>query len=240
MGNRLKIIGVFSGLGLILGIGAVDADSENAEVAQLPGISGDVPSKSLIKSGVKENTRELVETRETMEASQGTKTQPEMRRSDEKISQTRGETDPKMGLEPHTVLIETGLMSALNELKGLRTEVKIGGETSSKDFIDHYKIFSDQIHKLISTVKTHQQHLSDGVNRYPDVAKSEDYKSTSAALDDLKIFAASWKNKVTGISYWKNQSQVMNDLEAIERRLKQALDKTRKFNSEQLDISNVG
>lgn len=144
----------------------------------------------------------------------------------------------KQKLAPHAITIQTELQSALDSVKGLKTQLQVA-EAPTRDFIDHYKLHSKDISKDMSTVATHDGHLKSEVSKFPSVAKMDEYKAIGPAIDEAQKINQSFQQKSSNVDYWKNKNEALSDLDRLENQLNNALKKTKSFSSK-LDISSVG
>lgn len=144
-------------------------------------------------------------------------------------------------LAPHSLMIETSLIRAIDEVKGLRAGLKVEEDrVPTSTFIQHYKIQGKEINNDLRTAKNHESELNATIQKHPQIAKTDDFRSAQSAIHDAMSLNSSWQAKVESPDYWRNPKAVMDDLDRIEKQLNQALDKTRNFNSSQLNVSNVG
>ena len=142
----------------------------------------------------------------------------------------------KSEVAPHTVMIESALMSALDQIKGIRLQLDIG----STEAINHMKLHSKEINDDLKTTLAHQKELQGAVKIFPELANSKDYKVANTALSDVEGVNKAWQIKTTQSDYWNNQDQVRADLDMFEGRLNSALDRTKSFNSNKLNAPNIG
>lgn len=146
----------------------------------------------------------------------------------------------KMKLAPHTVMITSSLKGALEAVKGLKTELKVSEDlTPSGEYIEHFKMFGNEINSDLGMAKEHQSHLKASVGSFPEIARSDEYKNVNSAFSELSSLNSSWQAKIKSSEYWKNPKVAMTDLEQLEKRLNQAIDNAKSLNSE-LDIRYVG
>ena len=162
----------------------------------------------------------------------------------EQVSTPMSEKEKKQAqqdLAPHSLMMETLLMGALTDVKGLRAELKVNeDQVPSANFIQHFRMLGKEINDDLKVVKVHESELQGSVQKHPEIAKTSDYRSLVPSLNELYSQNASWQAKVGNNDYWKNSKNVMRDLSKIEGRINQAINKTKGFNSSQLDVSNVG
>ena len=142
----------------------------------------------------------------------------------------------KSEIAPHTVMIESAIMSALDQIKGIRLQLDIG----STEAINHMKLHTKEINDDLKTSLAHHKELQGAVKNFPAVANSKDYKVANTALSDVDSVNKAWQLKTTQTDYWKNQNQVKADLDMFEGRLNSALDRTKSLNANQLNAANIG
>lgn len=143
-------------------------------------------------------------------------------------------------MAPHSIMIETSLRSALENLKGLRAEMKVNKDHApSEMFIAHYKMLGHDFNKDIKTIQVHENELRGSVEKHPRVANSSDFKSVVPSINDLSRMNQEWQAKMSDQTYWKDAKVVKNDIDRMENQINTALDHTKTFNSKQLDVSNV-
>jgi hypothetical protein len=144
-------------------------------------------------------------------------------------------------MAPHTVMIETSLISAMDHLKGLKAALKVNeNRTSSATFVQHYKLLAREIQNNLKNVKTHEGELMGTVQSHPEIANTNDFKAVQPALNDLHNLNSTWQSKVSDNDYWKNIKAVTTDIDRLENQINTALDKVKSLNSSQLHVSNVG
>lgn|GEM_PF-4825358 len=143
-------------------------------------------------------------------------------------------------LAPHSLMIETSLIRAIDQVKGLRAGLKVEEDrVPTSTFIQHFKMQGKEINNDLKMAQTHETELNATIQKHPNIAKTQDFQTAKTALQDAMSFNSSWQTKAETSDYWKNPKAVMNDLDKIENQLNHALDKTKNFNSTQLDVSNV-
>ena len=139
-------------------------------------------------------------------------------------------------LAPHALMIRASLESALSQVKGMKSqlnEVPFDGKSSMM----HFQTYENSLKSDLKLANTHQAELKSGVTRYPDLASSEEFRNIDRALTDIRAFSTNWTAKSTGASYWQNKDQAMTDLKDLEKRLNDAIDKTRSFSTAKLDLN---
>ena len=145
----------------------------------------------------------------------------------------------RMSLAPHSIMVETELMAALDQLRGLKAQVKTAQAQPSPEFIEHYRMHRREINDSVKSVRTHEGELKERANRFPSLAKSEQYKSLSPAIAELERMSQQWDKQAAVRAYWNDVTRVTSDLDQLERRLLTAIEKTRSLNA-RLDVSEIG
>ena len=145
----------------------------------------------------------------------------------------------RMSLAPHSIMVETELMSALDQVRGLRAQVKTAKSQPSPDFVQHYRIHRQEIAESVRSVRSHGGEIRENASRFPSVARTEQYKSLDPAILELERLAQQWDKQAALGSYWNDYNRVSADLEQMERRLMTALEKARSLNA-RLEVSEIG
>jgi hypothetical protein len=158
---------------------------------------------------------------------------------EKELSQEVKDEAARMTLAPHTLMVETELLSALDQLRGLKAQVKTAQAHPSPEFIEHYRMHRREINESVKSVRTHETELKERANRFPSVARSEQFKSLSPAVGELERMSQQWEKQAGAKNYWSDVSRVTADLEQLERRIMTALEKTRGLNA-RLDVSEIG
>lgn len=166
----------------------------------------------------------------------------EVNAKSEKKSDPKAEKkNAQQALTPHGVMIESALMSAMDQLKGLKTGVKTNQQSiPPQEYVSHFKMFGKEINSDLKTADAHLNELNNSVQKYPSVASSDDYEKFNSSFNELKSMNASWQAKMGNSEYWNSKNVVLKDLDQYEKQLNQALDKAKDFNSNQLDVSSIG
>jgi hypothetical protein len=71
------------------------------------------------------------------------------------------------------------------------------------------------------------------------VAQTEEYRQVAPAMSNVERLSEQWEKQTTSTGYWRDNTRVTADLDQLERRLSQALDKTRGLSS-RIDAGTVG
>jgi len=145
----------------------------------------------------------------------------------------------KMSLAPHAIAVETSLMSALDQVKGLRAQVKTAQNQPNSEFMSQYKMHSREIKDALSQARKHESELKNRANKFPNVAQSDEYRQLSPAINDAERLSQQWEKQSASSSYWRDNNKVSQDLDQLEKRLNNALDKTKSFSS-RIDVASVG
>jgi len=145
----------------------------------------------------------------------------------------------RMTLAPHTLMVETQLMSALDQLRGLKAQVKTAQAQPTPEFLDHYKVHRREISDSVKSVRTHEGELRASAARFPSISKSEQYKALDPAIIELERVSQQWDKQSANRAYWTDAARVSSDLDQLEKRMMTALERTRNLNSK-LDVSEIG
>lgn len=163
-----------------------------------------------------------------------------MTKSDSKMMMMSGkDSQVRSEIGPHAVTVRTELESAIGQVKGLKAQVSLS-EKPSPDQIEHFKMHSKEMNEDIKTAGVHQGVLRSRIGKYPEVARSQEYKSLNTSFTDSERSNRDWQAKTEGADYWQDSKKVMGDLDALERKLNAALDKARRFNTDQLKVMEIG
>jgi hypothetical protein len=145
----------------------------------------------------------------------------------------------KMSLAPHAIAVETSLMNALDQVKGLRAQVKTAQNQPNAEFISQYKMHSREMKDALSQARKHESDLKNRATKFPNVAQSDEYRQLSPAINDAERLSQQWEKQSASSSYWRDNNKVSQDLDQLEKRLNNALDKTKSFSS-RIDVASVG
>lgn len=143
---------------------------------------------------------------------------------------------PKTVLAPHSVMIQTSLQTAINQIQGIRNQLEITSPPNP-DMIDHLKMHSRAINSDLKTAMNHEILLQSQAKKFPDMAGKEDFKAMGKALDDVGAFNQGWQARISRSDYWRNKEQVKTDLDKLEKDLSSAIDKTRSFSTSALEMT---
>ncbi len=143
----------------------------------------------------------------------------------------------KTRLGPQAIGIQTELLSATDEVKGLKAQLGAIQSGSNSHWLEsNSRKISGQVAKVAKMYTA----LETQVTKYPSIASSSDYKSFTTAFNDVKTLNRTWQAQASNSAYWLNTKQAMNDLDELQKRLENAFDKAKGFGSSQLDVSSVG
>ncbi len=169
--------------------------------------------------------------------SQMNQAQQNVRSSGESASNVNPEAKAK--LAPHTLMIESSLSSAMDQVRGLKGEMGVaeGMKAADQNTIQSYNAFVKEMNNDLKVARTHVKQLKSDVRSYPDIANSDEYRNMSPAFQDLHKTLSSWEGKACNAKYWNNQQQAMADIDKLEKQLGNALNKVKNFSSSQLNAS---
>ena len=144
----------------------------------------------------------------------------------------------KISIAPHSIAVETALMNAIDQVKGLKAQIRTAQNQPTSDFILQYRMHSREIKDALNTARAHEGDLKSRAGKFPSVARTEEYRQLSPALSDVERLSQQWEKQSSAPGYWRDATKVSSDLDQLEKRLNNALDKSRSFNS-RMDISSV-
>ena len=145
----------------------------------------------------------------------------------------------KMTLAPHTLAVETSLMDAINQVKGLKAEVKVAQSQPTPEFVAQYKMHTRELKDALKSARTHEGQLKTKASKFPSVVQSEQFRQLDPAILDAERLSQQWEKQAGVAGYWRDNMKVTSDLDQLERRLQNALDKTKSLNS-RMEVSEVG
>ncbi len=145
----------------------------------------------------------------------------------------------RMSLAPHTIAVETSLLSALDQIRGLKAQVRTAQNQPTSEFMAQYKVHTREIQDALKSARTHEGQLKERAQKFPSVAQSEPYRQVAPAISDVERLSQQWEKQTASTGYWQNNVKVSSDLDQLEKRLTNALEKTRGFSSH-IDVSQVG
>lgn len=184
---------------------------------------------SLPSAYADENTQTETKTEEVV-------TQPQAgTRGDKMESQSNMNKEAKEMLAPHSLMISSNLHSALDQVKGLKSQLEVATSPSSKKSMEHIRSYRKEIKDDIAQVSAHQQQLQAGIKKFPDLAQADEFRAVTTALNEVKEVPLL---QMEGPNYWSNKEQAKSDLDRLETRLQNAIDKTKDFNSKKLDVKS--
>jgi hypothetical protein len=154
-------------------------------------------------------------------------------------------------IAPHSILMQTALTSARDQIQGLKTQLKAMENTGTSTTTQgqsagisgsNDKIFQSHVKELrndLSLAQNHEKELKSNLSKFPQLRNQDDYKNLSTSLQAVNDQLKGWQDKVSSKTYWQNQEQARTDLDGLEQRLNTAIDRTRSFNSS-MDVNWVG
>lgn len=145
----------------------------------------------------------------------------------------------RMTLAPHTLMVETQLMSALDQVRGLKAQVRTAQSQPTQEFLEHYKEHRREINDSVKAARNHEGRLKESATRFPTIARTEQFKALNPAITELERVSKQWEQQAAARNYWMDATRVSSDLDQLEKRLMMALEKTRSLNSK-LDVSEIG
>ncbi len=145
----------------------------------------------------------------------------------------------RMSLAPHTLMVETQLLSALDQVRGLKAQVRTAQAQPTPEFMEHFRLHRREITDSVKSVRTHEGELKERATRFPSIARSEQYKAMNPAINELEKINQQWDKQAANRGYWNDTPKVTADLDQLEKRIMTALEKTRSLNSK-LDVSEIG
>jgi len=145
----------------------------------------------------------------------------------------------KKMIAPQSVMLQASLMSAKTQLEGLKNQLSYS-ETGKLDstFLNQIKTYDRGIDSTIKDAATRESNIKTALDKnYPQIASLGNTKELESSVSDLQAYFKSWSNKAKSRGYWKDRDQASADLDSLDKRIDKALNKSRMFNSEQLEIS---
>ncbi len=155
--------------------------------------------------------------------------------------------EAKSKVAPHSMLIESALRSALGQADGVKAQIR-EAEASRSDA----PLTSEQLSALSSaglelasdldTARLHRGQLRDGLQEFPRLSSSREFRDADRAFSELFSVERVWKQRMNRQEYWQNRARVNSDLALLQERIRAALSATRRFNMARLNIpeSSVG
>ena len=145
----------------------------------------------------------------------------------------------KKVIAPDSVMLQASLMSAKTQLEGLKAQLSYS-ETGKFDsnFMNQIKSYDRSIDSTIKDAASRENTIRATLDKsYPEIASLANAKDLESSVKDLQAYFKSWSNKAKSRGYWKDRYQASADLDSLDKRIDKALNYTRTFNSEQLEIS---
>lgn len=144
--------------------------------------------------------------------------------------------DEKASLAPNSIMIRSSLEGALADVQGLKSQIDAVPDLSSKESMDHVKVYKSDLSSDLDRAQTHLRNLQSGINQFPELAQSGEIRSLDSSIQEVQSLRRSWSDRSEGVEYWKNKEQVRNDLNSLEDKLNQAISRTENFNSDRLGV----
>ncbi|MEN9723224.1 MAG: hypothetical protein RJB38_1210 [Pseudomonadota bacterium] len=145
----------------------------------------------------------------------------------------------RMSLAPHVLAMETSLMGALDQVRALKAQVKVAQNQPNSEFMTQYRAHTRDFQGALKTARSHEGDLKTRAGKFPKVAQTEEYRQVAPAMSNVERLSEQWEKQTTSTGYWRDNTRVTADLDQLERRLSQALDKTRGLSS-RIDAGTVG
>jgi hypothetical protein len=139
---------------------------------------------------------------------------------------------------PQSIMVESSLMSTKAQLDGLKSQLQIAQGKPDAVFMNQVNTFSKNIDSGIKDASTHAGKLRTTVEKsYPQIAGADDLKNLDYSVNDLSSFYKSWAAKAKDRAYWQDKQMAEGDIEALDKRIDKAIDQSKTFNANQLDLS---
>lgn len=151
----------------------------------------------------------------------------------------KGNIEAKKIIAPQSVMLQASLMSAKTQLEGLKNQVSYS-ETGKFDsnFLNQVKTYDRSIDSTIKDAASRESNIKTTLDKnYPQIASLESAKELESSVKDLQAYFKSWSNKAKSRGYWKDRDQASADLDSLDKRIDKALNQSKTFNSDQLEIS---
>ncbi|MBU6375110.1 MAG: hypothetical protein KGQ59_03870 [Bdellovibrionales bacterium] len=144
----------------------------------------------------------------------------------------------KMLVAPHAIAIETALLNAIDQLRGLQAQIRTAQNQPTSDFLAQYRVHSQEFKNALRTAGGHVGDLKSHAVKLPSVLRTEEYRKLAPAIADVERLSKQWAKQSSVSAYWRDAAKASADLEQLERRLNNALDKSKSL-SLRLDIATV-
>jgi len=142
---------------------------------------------------------------------------------------------------PHSMLIESSLRSALGQADGVKAQIREAEESRSDapmtaEQLSALNSAGLEIASDLDTARLHRGQLREGIQEFPGLSGSREFRAADRAFSDLFPAERAWKQRMTRQDYWQNRARVNADLALLQERIRAALDATRRFNMARLNI----
>lgn len=140
-------------------------------------------------------------------------------------------------IAPSSVLIQTSLESALNQVQGLRAQMQASMDRPNDQAMRSIKEHREMLNTNLKNVEKEQERFKETTRKYPEVAQSENFQSLNQSIQQVESTKEMLGPKMDKKEYWSNKRQAMSDLDRLDQQLKEALQSSRQFNTGQLKLS---
>jgi hypothetical protein len=141
-------------------------------------------------------------------------------------------------LAPDALRIQTSLMSAADQLKALRAQLRTTENVPiSKQTVAPLRSFGKEMNADISRAIVYQDQLKSKVGIYKGVVDGQAFKMLNDSVADAKKLSSDFESKVSSQAYWNNREQATSDLNTLEKHLNDALDKAKAFSLTELNTA---
>jgi hypothetical protein len=159
-------------------------------------------------------------------------------------------------LAPPAIMIQSSLASALDQVRGMRSQLQIAqksqeahpaspGQGSSgtlviavnRDAIDSFRKQNRELRSNLGSAEHEEAYLKSAVRSFPSIASSDQFIATEASLRDLHVAYQDFAAKTTSQRYLNARAEPNADLDNLEIKLSAAIEKTKILNFDRLDIS---
>lgn len=148
----------------------------------------------------------------------------------------------RQALVPHAIMVHTELLSAKDELNGIRSQLQTvpKGAAPDQETLQHLSIYAANVNQDLKIAAAHHAELKSGVQAIPNGLQNKSFAHLDATVGGAMDANTAWQPKALTADYWKNTDTANNDVEALIKKIDSALDRDRSFSSDQLDVSYVG
>jgi len=221
---RFSILGGLLGVALVVSAGSVFANSGIVEVPQNK-------AQAVNQNEPNSPTRDQVYQNQTYSDQQAGEVGSD--------ASLKDNIQAKKMIAPQSVMLQASLMSAKTQLEGLKNQISYS-ETGKFDsnFLNQIKTYDRSIDSTIKDAASRESSIKATLEKnYPQIASLSNTKELESSVKDLQAYFNSWSNKAKSRGYWKDRDQASADLDSLDKRIDKALNHSRTFNSEQLEIS---